>query len=142
LEPSELKPQDSEPASDSAVPTEAPQPWRIVLAMVGHQGWGLCVAYLAVGLVVEVARRMDAAWAFSAQEFLDGLPFYALRATGTMDAYLRASAVGALTPLWNRLLLSGITLGAILLQAALLGGLLAASWALAVRWQRMNPKGQ
>ncbi|HEY3448031.1 MAG TPA: hypothetical protein VGK67_16865 [Myxococcales bacterium] len=114
------------------VPAE-PSLWRPVLTMVYEQAWGLCVAYLAVGLIAEVGRRLGAAWASSALDFLDSLPFYAIRASGLLELYLRASAIGDLPPFWNRMLLSGITVLAILVQATLLGALLAAGWMLASR---------
>lgn len=108
-------------------------PWRAVLTMVYEQAWGLCVAYLFIGLVAEVARRAGAAWAGSALEFLDSLPFYAIRSSGLLELYLRASAIGDLPPFWNRLLLSGLTVLAILVQATLLGAVLAAGWLFATR---------
>lgn len=107
-----------------------------MLVLVYEQAWGLCVAYLTVGLVSEVARRLGARWASPVQEFLDGLPFYAIRAGGQLEPYLRASAIGDLSPFWNRLLLSGLTVGAILLQATLLAALLALGWTLALRRRR------
>lgn len=120
------------PLMDAPLPQPLPSPhrppWRAVLAMVYEQAWGLSVAYLAVGLLAEVARRLGAAWAGPVQEFLDGLPFYAIRASGLLDVYLRASALNQLTPFWNRILLSAITVLAILLQATLIGALIAGGW--------------
>lgn len=101
---------------------------RDVMGMVFEQAWGLCIAYLGVGLVAETARRAGVRPAASVQEFLDGLPYFAIRLSGFLEEYLRASAIGRLTPFWNRVLLSSITVGAILLQAALLGGLLWGAW--------------
>ena len=77
------------------------------------------------------------------QEFLDGLPFYAIRATGLLELYLRASAIGDLPPFWNRVLLSGITVAGILVQATLMGTLLAAGWTLlSRRHRRPSPPGR
>ena len=122
---------------DRAAPAERAW-WRPLLALVYEQAWGLCVAYLAVGLFAEVARRLGAAWATTVQQFLDGLPFFAIRVTGLLEAYLRASAVGQLTPFWNRVTLSAITVGAILAQATLMAGLLSAGWLL-TRGRRRRP---
>jgi hypothetical protein len=94
--------------------------------MVYEQAWGLCVAYLAVGLLAELLRRAGVEMAGTVQEFLDGLPFFAIRESGQLEEYLRASAVGSLTPFWNRVLLSSIAVGAILLQATLVGAAIAA----------------
>lgn len=101
---------------------------HLLLKIVLDQAWGLCVAYLALGLGAEVLRRQGVSWGAKAQQFLDGIPFFAIRAVGQAEPYLSAVAVGRLTPFWNRVLLSSITLGAIVLQAFLvsmlvLGGL-------------------
>ncbi|MGC4117174.1 MAG: hypothetical protein QM765_21955 [Myxococcales bacterium] len=104
-----------------------------MLTMVYEQAWGLVVAYLVIGLVAELGRRAGAQWATAALEFLDSLPFYAIRASGLLELYLRASAIGDLPPFWNRVLISGITVTAILVQATLLGMLLAAGWLYAAR---------
>ena len=121
------------PARDPTSLASEPSPWRAVLTMVYEQAWGLCVAYLAIGLIAEVARRLGAPWANAALEFLDSLPFYAIRASGLLELYLRASAIGDLPPFWNRMLLSGLTVLAILLQATLIGALLASGWMWAAR---------
>ncbi len=132
------EPTKEAPPEDGEVPgTERERsPWRAVLTLVYEQAWGLCVAYLAVGLIAEVGRRAGASWASAALEFLDSLPFYAIRASGLLELYLRASAIGELPPFWNRVLLSGITVLAILVQATLLGAVLAAGWLLALRRRR------
>jgi hypothetical protein len=111
----------------------ASQTWRSLLTLIYEQAWGLCIAYLTVGLGAEVLRRCDIDAALKVQEFLDGLPFFAIRQTGLLDGYLRASALGRLTPFWNRVLLASITVGAILVQATLIGALLAGAWSLARR---------
>lgn len=103
---------------------------RAVFAVVFDQAWGLCVAYLAVGLLGEVGRRLGLRGAAAVQGFLDGLPFFVLRATGLLEAYLQASAIGRLTPFWNRIALSSLTVLAILVQASVLGLLLAGLWRL------------
>ena len=104
--------------------------WSAVLRLVYGQAWGLCVAYLALGLLAEVLRRLGVPATADVQEFLDGLPYFALRLSGLLELYLRASAVGQLSPFWNRVLLSSITVAAILVQATLLGALLAVGWKL------------
>ncbi|MBI5542752.1 MAG: hypothetical protein HY901_02610 [Deltaproteobacteria bacterium] len=112
------------------------RPSRSVLVMVYEQAWGLCIAYLGVGLLFEVLRRLGVPSAGSVQEFLDGLPFYAIRQSSLLELYLRASAIGQLSPFWNRVLLSSITVGAILLQATLMAGLVATVWSLERRRRR------
>jgi hypothetical protein len=120
---------DLDPPPSLVAPARAA--WRPVLELVYEQAWGLCVGYLALGLVAEVLRRLGVPGAATVQEFLDGLPYFALRVSGLLELYLRASAVGQLSPFWNRVLLSSITVGAILVQATLLGALLAVGWKLA-----------
>ena len=114
----------SPPVGGPGLPSSRPS-WRLVLRMVYEQAWGLCVAYLGIGLVFELLRRLGVGVAATVQEFLDGLPLFAIREAGLLEPYLRASAVGSLTPFWNRVLLSSITVGAILLQATLVGAAIA-----------------
>jgi hypothetical protein len=101
-----------------------------LVALVYEQAWGLCVAYLAVGLIFEVLRRFGAPKAALVQEFLDGLPLFTIRQCGLLELYLRASALNQLTPFWNRVLLASITVGTIVLQATVLGLVLATAWGL------------
>ncbi len=111
------------------MPSLPPSPrgpsWRDLFAVVYQQAWGLCVAYLGLGLVAEVLRRQGLMVGARAQQFLDGIPYFAIRAVGQTEPYLSAVALGRLTPFWNRVLLACITLGTILLQATLVGLLVA-----------------
>jgi hypothetical protein len=99
--------------------------WRELFAIVYEQAWGLCVAYLGLGLLAELLRRRGLTMGARAQQFLDGIPFFAIRAVGQTEPYLSAVALGQLTPFWNRVLLTCITLSAIVLQATLVGLLVA-----------------
>jgi len=110
--------------------------WRPLVKLVFEQAWGLCVAYLCIGLLAEGLRRLGVERAGSVQEFLDGLPFFAIRESGLLDEYLRSASVGRLTPFWSRVMLSSITMGAILLQATLLGAILAIAWTVTSRRRR------
>lgn len=92
---------------------------RQLLRIVFDQAWGLCVAYLAVGLGAEVLRRRGVGVGMRAQQFLDGIPYFAIRAVGQAEQYLNAVALGRLSPFWNRVLLSSITLAVIVFQALL-----------------------
>ncbi len=96
---------------------------RHLLKIVFDQAWGLCVAYLVLGLAAEVLRRQGVSVGAKAQQFLDGIPYFAIRVVGQSEPYLSAVALGRLTPFWNRVLLSSITLGAIVLQAAVVSAL-------------------
>lgn len=97
------------------------------------QAWGLCVAYLAMGLGAEIMRRLGIRAGAVVQEFLDGVPLYAIRMSGQIEGYLRASALGLLTPFWNRLLLASITVVVILAQATLIGAVVVAGTRIARR---------
>lgn len=90
-----------------------------LFAVAYQQAWALCAAYLAVGFVAELARRGGSKLGISTQAFLDSLPIFAIHFSGFIEPYLRAVALGSLTPFWNRMLLSSITLVVILLQATL-----------------------
>jgi hypothetical protein len=91
------------------------------MTMVYGQAWGLCVAYLVLGLVSELLRRGGLQIGSKAQAFLDSLPLTTMHYLGGIEIYLRALVSGVLNPFWNRMLLSSITLVVILVQATLTG---------------------
>lgn len=95
------------------------------MAVAYEQAWALSAAYLAAGLVAELLRRGEVKLGTSAQSFLDALPMFAIHKIGLLDLYLRAVVLGDLSPFWNRVLLSSVTLAIILLQATLTGLVLA-----------------
>jgi hypothetical protein len=109
---------------------------RRLMSVVFQQAWGLCVAYLAIGLVAELARRGGLKLGASAQSFLDSLPLFVMHHAGLIESYLRAVVAGQLTPFWNRALLSSVTIGVILIQATLTGLILLGAMCLLHRRPR------
>ena len=89
--------------------------------MVAAQAFLICAGYLVVGLLAEVLRRAGVAKASKVTLFLDGLPIAIMRQVGALEPYLSATALNRLTPFWNRVLLIGFGLTAIVLQATLVG---------------------
>jgi len=118
----------SERASDHELPEDEAPAWRRLLSAVFQQAWGLCAAYLGIGLGSELLRRLGFSAGTSIQQFLDGLPIFTMEKLGLLDVYLGAVAIGSLTPFWNRMLLSGVTLVLIMCQALLVAGLMALGW--------------
>ncbi len=127
----------SRPPTSQAAENEdlAALSWRAMASVVLHQAWSLCVAYLGIGMLAEVSRRAGLSLGTSVLTFLDGMPIFALRLTGLLEWYLGAVAVGQLSPFSNRLLLSGLTVSAIFIQASLIGLAMMGLWR-AVRRRR------
>lgn len=106
-----------------APPTDAPLRLEVrsLFSTVYSQAFGLCVAYLVVGLTAELLRRSGFALGLSTQRFLDGLPYVALKTVGLLDDFLLSVGQSDLGPFWSRLALVAIALAVIVAQATLVG---------------------
>ena len=83
----------------------------------------IVIFYTVLGIAAELMRSAGMPEGTSLESFLDSEAVALLSLTGTIDAYISAVVTGSLTPFWNRVLLSSLTVVIIILQSLVFGAL-------------------